>query len=567
MEPQSWPEPAPEVARAVRAKYRGRQVPLPVVVRDRLGELFADAEFAEAFAVTGPRGWSPGRLALVTVLQMAENLTDRQAAEAVRDKLSWSYALGLGLEDSGFDFSVLSQFRTRVAAHGLEEKVLDLLVARLVEQDLLAAGGKQRTDSTHVIAAVRDLNRLELTGEAVRAALEALTCADPDWIAQAVDVTSWSKRYGPRVDSWRLPTSRTRQQKLAVDFARDGFALLGAVYHSGSPVWLRELPAVQVLRCVLLQNYTRTTTRGGREVVKRREKTDEGGDGRPPGHLRMSSPYDTEARWSAKRDIFWNGYKLHISETCTSAPEAARTRPNLITNIATTSSTVPDSKTLPAVHHRLQQRGLLPDEHYLDSGYATAELIHGSVKTYGIALITPVLLDTSPQAKAQTGFAATDFTIDWETEKATCPAGHTSTTWNPVVSEGIPKTVVSFAALDCIPCPFKPQCTTAKKNRRQLSLHPRQMTEALRHARTRQKTEDWNTDYALRSGIEGTIRQATAVTGTRRARYRGLAKTHLEHIYSAVALNLIRLNAWWNDRPLDRTRTSHLTRLEHTLTA
>ncbi|MDW6064551.1 transposase [Streptomyces sp. FXJ1.4098] len=228
---------------------------------------------------------------------------------------------------------------------------------------------------------------------------------------------------------------------------------------------------------------------------------------------------------------------------------------------------MPDSKTLPAVHHALQQRGLLPDEHYLDSGYATAELIHGSVKTYGIALITPVLLDTSRQAKAQAGFAATDFTIDWEAGKATCPAGHTSATWNPVVSEGIPKTVVSFAALDCIPCPFKPQATTAKKNRRQLSLHPRQMTEALRHTRTRQKTEDWNTDYALRAGIEGTIRQATAVTGTRRARYRGLAKTHLEHIYSAIALNLIRLNAWWNDRPLDRTRTSHLTRLEHTLTA
>ncbi|MDW6064047.1 transposase [Streptomyces sp. FXJ1.4098] len=79
---------------------------------------------------------------------MAENLTGRQAAEAVRDKLSWSYALGLGLEDPGFDFSVLSQFRTRVAAHGLEEEVLDLLVVRLVEQGLLAQGGKQRTDST-----------------------------------------------------------------------------------------------------------------------------------------------------------------------------------------------------------------------------------------------------------------------------------------------------------------------------------------------------------------------------------------------------------------------------------
>ncbi|MDD1064067.1 IS1182 family transposase [Streptomyces cocklensis] len=566
MESQPWPEPAPGVVRAVRAKYRGRPVPLPVAVRDGLGEVFADAEFASAFAATGPRGWSPGRLALVTVLQMAENLTDRQAAEAVRDKLSWAYALGLGLEDPGFDFSVLSQFRTRVAAHHLEEKVLDLLLAALLERGLLAAGGKQRTDSTHVVAAVRDLNRLELAGEAVRAAVEALTCAAPDWVAQVVDVASWSKRYGARVDGWRLPTSQVKQEQLAVDFARDGFALLGAVYHPNSPVWLRELPAVQVLRIVLLQNYTRTI-KGGREVVKRRQKAEDGGDGRPPGHLRLSSPYDTDSRWSVKRDTLWNGYKLHISETCTSAPESGRKHPNLITNVATTSSTLPDSKALDAVHHTLQQRRLLPEEHYLDSGYATAELIQGSLKTYGVALVTPVLLDTSRQAKDRNGFAAHDFTIDWHAEQATCPAGKTSVTWNPVVQAGLPKTVATFAALDCIPCPHRSQCTSAKSNRRQITLHPREMTEALRNARAQQQTKDWNKNYALRAGIEGTIRQATAVTGVRRARYRGLEKTHLEHVYSAVALNLIRLHAWWHNQPLDRTRTSHLTRLELTLTA
>ncbi|MEU3283315.1 hypothetical protein ABZ698_41200, partial [Streptomyces antibioticus] len=63
------------------------------------------------------------------------------------------------------------------------------------------------------------------------------------------------------------------------------------------------------------------------------------------------------------------------------------------------------------------------------------------------------------------------------------------------------------------------------------------------------------------------IRQATAVTGNRRTRYRGLGKTHLEHVYSAVALNLIRLDAWWNGQPLDHTRTSHLARLDLTLAA
>jgi hypothetical protein len=133
MEPQPWPEPAAEIAQVVKAKYRGREVPLPVAVRDRFGELFADAEFARAFAVTGPRGWSPGRLALVTVFQMAEKLTDRQAAEAVRDRLSWAYALGLDLADDGFDHTVLCEFRSRVVAHHLEEKVLDLLLVRLKE--------------------------------------------------------------------------------------------------------------------------------------------------------------------------------------------------------------------------------------------------------------------------------------------------------------------------------------------------------------------------------------------------------------------------------------------------
>ncbi|MFC4890643.1 transposase [Streptomyces beijiangensis] len=159
VQPQSWPVPDPQIAAAIRTMYSGRrEVPLAVRVRDRFGELFADGEFSAAFGQRGRPGWSPGRLALVTVLQKAENLTDRQAAEAVRTDLSWKYALGLDLQDPGFDHSVLSEFRSRVVTHALEEKVLDLLLAQLVQQGLLASGGKQRTDSTHVISAVRDLS-------------------------------------------------------------------------------------------------------------------------------------------------------------------------------------------------------------------------------------------------------------------------------------------------------------------------------------------------------------------------------------------------------------------------
>lgn len=145
LQPRLWPEPAGEIAAAVRKMYAGRRAPLPVVIRDELGELFADERFAQAFGDRGMPGWSPGRLALVTGLQMVENLTDRQAAEAVRDKISWKYALGLELTDTGFDFSVLSEFRKRVADNGLDALALDLLVAALVDKGLIRPRGKQRT--------------------------------------------------------------------------------------------------------------------------------------------------------------------------------------------------------------------------------------------------------------------------------------------------------------------------------------------------------------------------------------------------------------------------------------
>ena len=118
VQPCPWPEPSPLVAEAIRAMYRGRrEMPLPVRVRDELGELFADEQFVAAFGTEGRPGWSPGRLALITVLQRVEDLTDRRAAEAVRTDLSWKYALGLELDDPGFDASVLSEFRSRVIAH------------------------------------------------------------------------------------------------------------------------------------------------------------------------------------------------------------------------------------------------------------------------------------------------------------------------------------------------------------------------------------------------------------------------------------------------------------------
>lgn len=559
----------------MRAAYRRREVPLPVSVRDRLGEVFPDAEFAPAFGVRGRPGWSPGRLALVTVFQMVENLTDRQAADAVRDKISWKYALGLGLDDEGFDASVLSEFRTRVVAHGLEQRVLDLLLDALKTQGLVGAGGKARSDSTHVISAVRDLNRLELAGESVRAALEAVAVVAPDWLAAVIDVAGWGRRYGARIDTWRLPTSTTKRAELVAGYGTDALVLLRAVGDSAAPPWLGELPAVDVLRRVLVQNYLVTTDAAGREVIRAREAEQ---DGLPPGRTRLTSPYDTDARWAAKGDeLCWNGYKVHVTETCdtpdpadvpgTDVPDGER--PNLIVGVSTTDATVPDARMTEKIHVALAGRGLLPAEHYLDSGYPSAALVIESLSRWGVTLVTPLLADTSRQARAGAGYDRAGFTLDFDSKQARCPQGKTSTWWNAVTQRGSDAIVIKFAAGTCRTCPVREQCTrsTSPKYRRQLTVPPRGVYHAQQTARATQNTTDWQARYALRAGVEGTIRQGVAVTGMRRARYRGLPKTRLEHVYSAVALNLIRLDAYWNGHALDRTKTSHLARLDLALAA
>jgi Transposase DDE domain len=475
----------------------------------------------------------------------------------------------------------LSEFRARVAAGGLDQVVLETLLERLAADGLVGAGGTMRTDSTHVISAVRDLNRLELAGESVRACLEQLAVAAPQVIAQLLD-DSWGDRYAARIDTWRMPAATTRKDELALAYGRDGHTLLKAVYTAAASdpdlAFLARLQQVEVLRVVLVQNYLIVINERGREVIRRREAQVEG---LPPGRSRITSPYDTDARWGVKRDTFWNGYKTHVTETCDTTRAAgdsdeegaAITPPHLIVNVETTDATVPDSQMTEPIHAHLDQRGLLPGEHLVDSGYPSAELLASSQADYGITLVTPMLADTSPQARAGAGFDRTAFTIDFDARHATCPHGHTSSSWNPVTQRGTPTIVITFSKADCGPCPVRELCTTSASQRRQLTVHPRQVHQAQLAARAAADTKDFQARYALRAGVEGTVRQGVAVTGMRHARYRGLDKTRMEHTYAAVALNLIRLDAWWNGHPLtgpapatspsSKPNRPHETRINH----
>jgi transposase len=556
VQPRPWPEVPSQTAVVARAAFpKGT---LAMRVRDELPGVFADEQFVSAFGVRGRPGISPGQLALVTVLQFAENLTDRQAADAVRARIDWKYALGLELTDSGFDHTVLTGFRQRLIEHGLEETLLDVLLARLSELGLVKAGGRQRSDSTHVLAAVRSANRLEFLAETLRACLEALAAAVPEWLAGRIDA-DWVDRYGARMDSYRIPKGNDKRTEMAVRVGVDGFELLDAVHAASAPAWLREIPAVVTLRTVWIRQYHRTISHDRQEVAWREEKD------LPPSRQRICSPYDTDARYATKRGSGWEGYKIHLTETCDDTTAAGL--PHVITNVATTDATVTDVELLEQIHTDLDRRNLLPGEHIVDAGYTSAELLVGAQRDYGITLLGPLRVDNSAQARTGGGFDRTAFAIDWDNERVTCPQGVANTIWSTCRERGRESIVVRFPITSCQPCRVRPQCTASTRTGRQLMLRPHDIHHAVERTRTEQTTDDWKQRYATRAGVEGTIHQAVATTGVRRCRYTGLPKTRLAHIFAATAINMIRLDRWWTGTPLNQPRTSHLARLDLSLAA
>jgi len=498
-------------------------------IADELGSIYSDQQFINLFPCRGQPGVSPARLALTTILQFVDGMSDRQAAEAVRGRIDWKYALGLELTDPGFDHSVLSEFRSRLINGQVEAQLLDTLLTKLRERNLLKARGRQRTDSTHVLAAVRWLNRLERVGETLRATLESIAVVAPDWL-RAQALPEWYERYGSRIENYHLPKTDSARQEWAEMVGVDGHRLLQVIDESIEMGWLKEVPAVRILRRVWIEHYNSVNDK----VVMRKVEDMPSSDGQ------ICSPYDTDARYSTKRTIEWVGYKAQLTETCDDG------LPSLIVNVETTPATTPDDNILSIVHESLKMRDLLPSQHLVDKGYTDSHVLVDSKREYGVEVIGPVAADPSWQARAGKGFDKSKFIVDWDNNVITCPSGKKSISWqtNTYPKNGM-KWEVRFSRRDCTPCPFRGNCTKAKIEPRIITLQPREYYEALQAGRKRQDTEEFREQYAPRAGIEATHEQCIRRCGLRQSRYIGLVKTHFQHFITAAAINLIRINDWW----------------------
>ena len=462
---------------------------------------------------------------------------DRKAADAVRSRIDWKYALGLELEDAGFDSTVLCEFRSRLVEGSAERRLLEAFVS--VGRDLgwLKSRGRQRTDSTHVLGRIRALNRFQCVITTFRAALNAIATFDPQWFWAHVN-PEWVDRYS-RLDAGRLPTGQKARQTLVEQAGADGNVLLETLFFDQPPSGRETLPAIQTLIQVWRQQFFV-------EAGAVRWRTEP--QGIPPSSLLINSPFDIESRYAKKRSTSWTGYKVHLTESCDSAS------PHLILHVETTPNPVADGDTTPMIHQALRAKALLPAQHLVDTGYLDACLLVQSQQDYGIDLVGPTRLDYRWQSRAETEFAVRDFQIDWDHQQVTCPAGRTSMSWTPAMDSRRQEVIkIKFSVKDCGACPHHSQCTKTK--RRTVTIRSREAFGALHAARAREETEEFRQRYAQRAGIEGTISQGVRACGLRRSRYAGKAKTHLQDVATATAMNLIRIDAWLINKPQEQTRT------------
>src|SRR3989442_9815843 len=548
-------EPVPdETARVAHAAFpKGHPY---LTVRDVLGTIFQDDDFAALFPAWGPPGLPPWRLALVTIMQFRENLADRQAAEAVRARIDWKYLLSLELTDPGFDFSVLSEFRDRLLAGSAEALLLDKLLERCRALGLLKARGQQRTDSTHVLAAVRVLNRLELVAETLRAALNAVATVAPDWL-QGFAPLAWYERYGKRIEDVRLPRDQADREAYAQMVGEDGFHFLDAVEAAEVPKEVRELPILESLRRTWQRHDERMgdaalAVEGGAKGCVRFKASRE----LPPAAEGIESPYDADARYRHKRDTAWTGYMVHVSETC------EPTAPPLLTHVHTTPATVHEAQCTTPIQQALLDKELPPYEHFVDAAYISAELLVHSRDEQGITLRGPTRPSQGWQMQVAGAYTVEQFTVDWERQQVCCPQGKRTASWQEhVTPDGHPYILASFRRQDCHACPARPLCTQAQQQGRRLRLPPQDQYEALTAARAWYAREEGSQSYKQRAGVEGTLSQGVRAFGLRRSRYWGLAKTHLQHVAIAAAINIDRIVAWLDERPPAMTRISRFAAL------
>ena len=474
-------------------------------MRDELGPLH-ELDICRAFSHTGRPAEAPAQLALITVMQFAEGLSDAQAADAVRARIDWKYALALDLTDPGFDASVLSEFRQRLITGHAELLLFETMLPRFQEQGC----SKRKGANTLTPPMLGGHPDAQSAGVHRRNAASCAQCAGHRGaeLAPVLGTRGVVRSLPPAVCRLSLAARKACPLHSCRANRDRRSPTTGSHLRPRDPDLAAGVPAIRTLRQVWLQQFYATAAE---QPVRWRTAED-----LPPAPLLISSPYDPEARYGKKRETEWTGYKVHVTETCDDET------PNLITDVTTTPATTSDFAVLPTIQMHLATRQMTPGEQLVDAGYVTSDHLLTSRGDHGIDLIGPTASDQSWQGQTANGFAAAQFVIDWDAKRATCPQGQQSVVWMERPDRHGHATVrIAFSKPVCGACASRADCTRAatapgpyasvsgiitppfrprgRGNRRQHSRRPMPVAPALRGR--------------LRRALERAICDAHAISG------------------------------------------------------
>lgn len=564
-------EPIPEETLKI-----GQEILEPENIMRKIGEQYyeivKDEDFISMYPRIGQPALSPARLALVSILQAQEHLSDRMAVRMVATRIDWKYALHLPLSYKGFDASVLSEFRERLISNKAERLVFDKVLEKMKTEGMLKGRAVQRTDSLMILSAVKKLNRLELVMETMRLALEEIAIQDMGWFEKNIP-KGWIETYAERAQSERIIKERgvkaeSETQKLLIETGHNGFRLVQIIEQSN--IALKQLPKVILLEKVWSQQYqirpdsslitepTEPPNNNSRKnQVEVEEKTIElsTSESREKAKIKemIESPHDEEVRYTQKRGKEYRGYKLQLTEIA-SEEEVA-----IITDIEIVKASEYDGESLPNIHQRLKDREILPETHLVDTGYVSADAIVESQERE-VELLGPIAANTTLTARENQGYSVENFSIDFENKKAICPNGQMQRCFSETVNGNGRKVFqILWSKEVCQNCPFKDKCIQGKKLGRTIKIS--RNYKVIQQRRIEQKSDDFHNRYRRRAGVEATFSHLVCCLFARQTPYQGKNKTQLHFLILAAGLNIKRAVNWDNGLRPERKRSSRLQNL------
>lgn len=501
--------------------FRQKVLPALEAQRDPLSAMYC--------ATNGRPALDPVLVAGVTLLQFLEKVPDRQAIEQLRMHLGWKKALGLAVDDRGFHPTTLVYFRQRLLEHHQGRVAFDALLQGLEQDGLIARGGKQRLDSTHILALVAQMSRLEKTRETVRLFLEMLERAGR--LAEVPEGVALQERYLDSEVLWH----KLSKEALATKFQQTGQEMQALLAWVANHEDLREHDKTKLLQRVFGEQFE--VTPAGPAV---RKQEDSG---------TVQNPHDPEAQWAAKdqnKTKTWVGYKAQIAETVpeeTGPKDPGEPTRAFLTEVTTTEAIASDLDGCERLEQQQEQRGLgRADTKYVDGAYVTADTL-ARAAAEGRQLLGPAHPAINSRGK---GFPTDQFDISVAQRRAICPAGHTSTQCSRLENRETGQVEYRFEwSYHCDDCPLRSQCTQAGSGRRAVVVS--QHHDLLQVRRREMQTPAFQEQMHHRNAIEGTISEFVR-NGGRRSRYRGLAKTALANYFHGAALNARRWIRLWQYR-------------------